>query len=61
MALNDPGMRMWQLFSANSSTEAAIAQLRQDYEVDEATLRQDMADWIRDLMERGLILLDPAG
>lgn len=54
IALNHLGLRIWQLLSENSSTEAAIAQLMQDYEVDEATLRQDMTDWIRELTERGL-------
>lgn len=53
-ALNELGMRMWQLLSVNGSTDDAIQQLLLEYEVEETTLRQDMAVWIDELVEHGL-------
>jgi len=53
-ALNELGMRMWQLLSDDSATAVAIQQLLLEYDIDEHTLRQDMADWIADLVEQGL-------
>lgn len=58
-ALNTIGMRMWQLQSNNPSTEGAIQQLLQEYQVEEATLRQDMAAWINHLRARGLAIASP--
>ncbi len=53
-ALNDLGMRIWQLLSENSSTDHAIQQLLQEYDVDKAALHQDMAEWINEVIQLGL-------
>ena len=58
-ALNELGMRMWQLLSENGSTDSAIRQLLMEYEVDETTLRQDMAEWIDELVELGMANYGP--
>ena len=58
-SLNEVGMRMWQLLSENSNTEEAIQQLLLEYEVDETTLHQDMAQWIDELVELGLANIEP--
>ena len=49
--LNEQGMRMWQLLSENGEPGAAVKQMLTEYEVDEAALRQDMAEWIAELVE----------
>lgn len=53
-ALNELGMRMWQLLSENGKTAEAIQHLLLEYEVDETTLRQDMAEWIGELVDLGM-------
>ena len=58
-ALNELGRRMWQLLSENSSTDNAIQQLLMEYDVDETALRQDMADWIGELVELDLATTVP--
>ena len=59
--LDDIGTRMWQLLESNGHVEAACARLLQDYEVDEATLKQDLAELIDMLAEAGLLSVQPAG
>jgi hypothetical protein len=59
--LDDIGTRMWQLLDGNGHVEAAYARLLQEYEVDETTLRHDLADLIDRLAEAGLISVQPAG
>ena len=59
--LDDIGTRMWQLLESNGQVEAACARLLQEYEVDETTLKQDLAELIDMLAEAGLILVQPAG
>jgi len=58
-ALNELGMRMWQLLSENGDTVAAMEQLLQEYEIEETALRQDMAGWIGELVDLGLAHVDP--
>lgn len=57
-SLNELGMRMWQLLSENGDTAAAFKQLRLEYKVAPATLRRDMARWIDELVELGLVSID---
>jgi len=44
--LDDIGTRMWRLLENNGHVEAACARLLQQYEVDETTLRDDLAELI---------------
>lgn len=59
-ALNEMGMRMWQLLSENGSTEDAIQKLLLEYDVDENTLRQDMAEWVGELVNLGMATTGPS-
>jgi hypothetical protein len=59
--LDDIGTRMWQLLDSNSHVEAACSRLLQEYEVDETTLKDDLAELIDKLAEAGLISVQPAG
>jgi len=55
LVLNELGKRMWELLSENGDTATAIGQLLLEYEVDEATLRKDMVNWIGRLIELDLV------
>ncbi len=59
--LDDIGTRMWQLLDSNGQVEAACARLLQEYEVDETTLKDDLAELIDKLAEAGLISVQPVG
>jgi hypothetical protein len=59
--LDDIGLRMWQLLDSNGLVQAACARLLQEYEVDETTLKDDLAELIGNLAEAGLISVQPAG
>ena len=53
--LNSVGARFWQLLTINSSYSAAIEALKAEYEVDEATLRQDLEALVSALQQAGLV------
>ena len=55
LILNELGKRMWELLSENGDTSTAVEQLLIEYEVDKASLRQDMANWIGRVIELGLV------
>jgi hypothetical protein len=59
-AINELGKRMWQLLSSNSNIDAAIQQLLLEYDVEEPALRQDMAAWIDQLVDLGLVVVGEA-
>jgi len=54
-SLDDVGTRMWQLLSEHPETETVVARLLEEYDVDEATLRQDLAVLIGQLTGAGLL------
>lgn len=56
--LDEVGTRIWQLFAENGETEAVIAQMLAEYEVDEERLREDLAVLLGELAEAGLIHVD---
>ena len=58
--LDDIGVRMWQLLHENKEVDLVIAPLLDEYDVDETTLRKDLAELIARLSEAGLIVADPA-
>ena len=58
--LDDIGVRMWQLLHENKDMEVVVATLLEEYDVDEATLRQDLAELIARLSEAGLIIEEQA-
>lgn len=53
--LDDVATRMWQLLAEHGDGEAVIGELLAEFEVDEATLRQDFAALVAELEQRGLI------
>lgn len=54
-SLNQVGSRMWQLLTEQNDVETVMQQLLQTFAVDEATLRQDVALLIDELVEEGLL------
>lgn len=54
-SLDDVGTRIWQLLSEHPDTETVLALMLDEYDVDEATLRQDMAVLIEKLVDAGLV------
>ena len=54
-SLDDVGTRMWQLLNAHEETATVIARLLEEYDVDEATLRHDLAALIDQLVAAGLV------
>lgn len=57
-SLDDVGTRMWQLMCESGDPKAAVEALLQIYEVDEATLRRDMAQLIAELAAHGLVVVE---
>ena len=53
--LDDVATRMWQLLVESGDGEAVIREMLTEYEVDEATLRQDFAALVAEMAQRGLI------
>ena len=54
-SLDDIGTRMWQLLEERGDVEATVPQLLSEFQVDEATLRADLARLIGELKQAGLI------
>ena len=52
------GQRIWQLLTELGDTEMAIEALRLEYDVEEATLRQDVEELVEKLVETGLITVN---
>ncbi len=49
LTLNETGERMWDLLPQCGSEEELIRQMLEEYEVDEATLRTDVAEFLDQL------------
>ena len=58
--LNGTGIRMWQVLTTAASIDEAVQTLQQEYEVDEATLRQDVEEFIAKLKDLKMIKVDEA-
>jgi hypothetical protein len=56
-SLDDVGTRMWQLLAEHGDVATVVEQLLAEYDVDEATLRQDLVDLIGKLSEAGLVTI----
>ena len=53
--LDDIGSEIWLALADHGDPEAVMAAMLAAYEVDEATLRRDLAALIADLHQRGLL------
>lgn len=53
-AVTEVGAEIWKRLSQGKDEDAVIAELLAEYEVDEATLRQDYAEFIGRLVDSGL-------
>ena len=57
--LDDVGTRVWQLLTEHDGkTEPVIKQMLGEYQVDEATLRQDITNLIADMVVAELVAAD---
>lgn len=56
--LDDVGTRIWQLLVEDGDTEKVLAQLQRVYNVDEATLRTDLAKLLERLSAEGLVKVE---
>lgn len=55
--LNETGLRMWQALTSSASIETAFQTLKDEYEVDESTLLNDLDQLIQTLLDRKMITL----
>lgn len=53
--LDDVGTQIWQLLAVDGDVAKVLEQLKLVYEVDENTLRTDLAKLVAQLNEKGLI------
>jgi hypothetical protein len=54
--LDDVGARMWHLLQEHEEVEAVVERLLDEYDVDETTLRRDLAELITKLSKAGLVV-----
>ena len=59
-SLDDVGTRMWQLLVEHGDVATVVERLLAEYDVDEATLRRDLAQLIAALADAGLVTVEPA-
>jgi hypothetical protein len=59
--LDDVGTRMWELLTELGDVTATAERLLDEYDVDEALLRRDLASLVNELAEAGLIVVQPTG
>jgi hypothetical protein len=53
--LDDVGTRMWQAVTQSKTLQDAYDLLLSEFEVDAATLKKDLTDFIETLVQRGLL------
>ena len=53
--LDDIGSRIWQLLAEHGDVAPVVEQLLELYDVDEATLRRDLANFIAELIEKRVL------
>ncbi len=58
--LDPVGTRLWQLLSHDGDFERALAQLLQEFEVEEAELRTDLLALLDDMADAGLVAVESA-
>ena len=58
--LDAVGTRMWQVMTTAPTVDAALTQLLDEYDAPEERLRADVAKLLDNLVENGLIAMQPA-
>lgn len=58
--LDETGSRMWELLDECPDVSSAFARLREEFDVDDATLRRDLQEFIARLADAGLLEVTPA-
>jgi hypothetical protein len=58
--LDDVGTRMWKALGEGSSLQASYEVLLAEYDVDAEQLRRDLIGLVEQLVEHGLLRVDPA-
>jgi hypothetical protein len=56
--LDEVGTRFMSLLTTSSTIQAAYEVLVEEYDVDEAVLRRDLAELLEKLLEQGLVKVD---
>jgi hypothetical protein len=56
--LNESGSRLWQILLETGDKEQAISGLRNEYDIEEHRLRQDVEDLLRKLVDKGLLICE---
>ena len=56
--LNSVGARIWQLADGQRTVDEIVQSIAAEFDADEKTIRQDAADFLRELRQRELISLD---
>lgn len=59
LGLDPVGTRMWTVLQSTTSIEAAFDALKEEYDVPPEILREDLKEFLDDLLRQGLILLRP--
>ena len=57
--LNQVGTRMWELLAESGDVKTVFQKLLEEFEVDESTLRSDLTELIEDLVDDGLLSVEP--
>jgi hypothetical protein len=60
LGLNAVGTRMWSVLGSAGSVQAAYDELLEEYDVEPARLRADLAEFIDQLLGQQLIVADPS-
>lgn len=54
--MNPVAQRIWELLEQNTDTDALVPLLLEEYEVDEAVLKADVAEFLEILQRNGLLI-----
>ena len=55
LTLNEAGAEIWEMLPRVKDEEEIIARLLEEYEVDEAELRRDVAEFMKNIRELGVL------
>ena len=53
--LNEAGAFLWQLMETETTVDAVVAQMLEQYEIDEATAKNDVENFVAQLKEASLL------